>query len=185
MRKIIYGLFLSIGSSYAFADLSGIYVGGGLGYGLQTMSLDGVSNNPGTPTVRAFAGYQLFDWIGVEAGYTYITQSNNLSTVGPVSTTVYDLAFLPGFSIPLTPVTVYGRFGIDGISSNINSAWYNQMFSPLSANFEWGAGIKVNIPATRVFVRAEYTNYGATTNNGNPNLAITPNTFMLNAAYVF
>ena len=42
----------------------------------------------------------------------------------------------------------------------------------MAANFEWGLGVKVNIPATRVFVRAEYINYGSTTNNGNSGMAM-------------
>lgn len=184
MRKILFGIFLYTGS-YAFADLTGVYVGGGLGYGLQSTSLGGSSANPGTPAIRAFVGYQIADWMGVEGGYTYITQASDVSNIGAPSTTVYDLAFTPGFSIPATPVTIYARLGIDGVSPNINSSWYNQIISPLNANFEWGAGVKVNIPATHVFVRAEYTNYGASNTYNNSNLSITPSTFLINAAYVF
>lgn len=184
MQKVLLGL-LSLISGAAFADLTGVYVGGGLGYGMQSMSLNGSSNNPGTPTTKLFVGYQMADWIGAEAGYTYISQADNWQGVGAPSTTVYDLAFTPGFTIPATPVTIYARLGIDGISPNLNSSWYNQIISPLSANFEWGAGVKINIPMTRVFVRAEYINYGAANNNNNSQVSVTPSVVMINAAYVF
>ncbi|MCC2644358.1 MAG: hypothetical protein K0R49_399 [Burkholderiales bacterium] len=184
MLKILYGIFLST-SSLAFADLSGLYAGGGLGYGMQGISAYGNSSNAGSPAIKAFAGYQLTDWIGAEAGYTYITQASNWNNLGAPSTTVYDIAATPGFSIPLTPVTIYARLGIDAVSSNLDSAWYNQIFNTVKANFEWGLGLKVNIPATRVFVRAEYINYGSVTNNSNSGMSTTPSVFLINAAYVF
>lgn len=184
MRKIVCGLVFFC-SGYAFADLTGVYLGGGLGYGTQNVSYLGSTSNPGTPTLKAFVGYQMADWIGAEAGYTYITQASSWNNIGAPSTTVYDLAFTPGFSIPATPVTIYARLGIDGVSPNLNSSWYNQIISPLSTNFEWGAGVKVNIPATRVFVRAEYINYGSANTYTNSNVSVTPNIFLVNAAYVF
>lgn len=184
MQKILSGILLLI-SSCAFGDLSGFFVGGGVGYGLQGVAVNGSSENPGTPALKIFVGYQMADWIGAEAGYTYITQANNFNNLGAPSTTVYDIAFTPGFSIPATPVTIYGRLGIDAISSNLNSAWYNQVFSSMTANFEWGLGLKVNIPATRVFVRAEYIDYGSASNNTYSNMSVRPSVFLVNAAYVF
>jgi hypothetical protein len=184
MQKILCGIFLSI-SGFAFADLSGLFVGGGLGYGMQSISAYGNSSTPGTPAIKAFVGYQMADWIGAEAGYTYITQAGNWNNLGDPSSTVYDIAFTPGFSIPATPVTIYGRLGIDAISPNLNSAWYSQIFSSVTANFEWGLGVKVNIPATRVFVRAEYINYGSATSNSNSAMSVTPSVILINAAYVF
>lgn len=184
MRKLLYGIFLSMGS-FAFADLSGLFVGGGLGYGMQSISGYGNDSTPGSPALKAFVGYQMADWIGAEAGYTYISQASNWNNLGAPSTTVYDLAFTPGFSIPVTPVTIYARLGIDAVSPNLGSSWYNQFFSSMAANFEWGLGVKVNIPATRVFVRAEYINYGSTTNNSNSGLSVTPSVLLINAAYVF
>jgi len=184
MRKILSGIFLSI-SSCAFADLSGLYLGGGLGYGMQNIAANGSSENPGSPTLKGFVGYQLMDWIGAEAGYTYITQANNWNNLGGPSTTIYDLALLPGFSIPLTPVTLYARLGIDAVSSNLNSEWYNQVFSSMTPAFEWGLGVKVNIPLSRVFVRAEYINYGGAQNNNYSNMSVNPSVILINAAYVF
>lgn len=176
-------LFLIIGS--AFADLSGLYLGGGLGYGIQGIAANGGSENPGTPALKAFVGYQLFDWIGAEAGYTYITQAGNWNNLGGVSTTIYDIAVLPGFSLPATPVTIYGRLGLDTISPNLNSSWYSQLISPMSANFEWGIGVKVNIPLSRVFVRAEYIDYGSAQNNNYSAMSVRPGVVLINAAYVF
>jgi hypothetical protein len=184
MRKILSGIFLSI-SGYAFADLSGVYVGGGVGYGSQYLVANGNNETTGTPALKAFVGYQVNDWIGVEGGYTYITQASNWNNLGAPSTTVYDIAFTPGFAIPATPVAIYARLGIDAISPNLNSAWYSQVFSSMSAQFEWGLGVKVNIPATRVFVRAEYIDYGSAQNNTYSNMTVRPSVFMLNAAYVF
>jgi len=184
MRKLYFTL-LFIFANNAFADLSGPYAGGGIGYGIQSMSIAGTGGAPGTPALRGFIGYQFADWIGAEAGYTYISQVSNWNNVGSPSATIYDIAFTPGFSVPLSPVTLYSRLGVAGVSANLNSAWYNQVFSSLNANFEWGFGVKVNIPATRVFIRGEYTNYGGVTNNNNSNLSVTPSTLMINAAYVF
>ena len=184
MKKLYFILSLGI-CKLTYADLSGLYLGGGIGYGMQSLSALGNSGTPGTPAVRAFFGYQFADWIGAEAGYTYISQASNWNNLGNPSATIYDLSFTPGFTIPLTPVTLYGRFGIDAVSSNLNSNIFGQMFSSVTANFEWGAGLKVNIPATRVFIRAEYINFGSVTNSNNSNLSVTPSTIMLTAAYVF
>jgi hypothetical protein len=184
MRKLYFILILGF-CKLAYADLSGVYVGGGLGYGIQSLTALGNSSTIGTPAIRAIVGYQFADWIGAEAGYTYITQANNWNNLGNPSVTVYDLAFTPGFTIPATPVSLYARLGIDAISANLNSNVFSQMFSSVTANFEWGAGVKVNIPATRVFIRAEYINFSSVANSNNRNISVTPSVIMLNAAYVF
>ncbi len=185
MKKLCYILFTLGICHQIFADISGIYVGGGLGYGMQSLSLDGASTTTGTPTLRTFVGYQFADWVGAELGYTYITQSGNWMNAGNPSTTVYDLAFTPGIVIPATPVSIYLRLGVDAVSANLNSSWYNQMFSNMTTSFEWGIGTKVNIPTTHAFIRLEYTNYGGVANNNNQNMSVTPSTVMINAAYVF
>jgi hypothetical protein len=179
------GIIFLLTNSYCFADLSGFFVGGGVGYGIQAIAVNGTSQNPGTPAVKAFIGYQMADWIGIEAGYTYITQADSVNNLGTPSTTIYDLAFTPGFTIPATGITAYVRLGVDGISPNLNNTWYNQVFSSLNANFEWGLGLKVNIPSTQIFVRAEYIDYGSGANNDYSNMSVRPSIFLINAAYVF
>lgn len=183
MKKLSF-ILLTI-SGVAFADDTGLYVGGGLGYGMQNLSIGGSATTSSSPSVRGIVGYQLGNFIGAEAGYTYITQAGSWNSLGSPSTTVYDLAFTPGLPIPLTPVTVYARLGVDAQSTNLNNSWYNQMFSNMTANFEYGAGVKVNIPMTRIFVRAEYINFGGSQNNNNNNLHVTPSLVTINAAYVF
>lgn len=169
----------------ASADNTGAYIGGGIGYGIQALSLTGTNVNEETPLMRAMLGYQFASFIGAEAGYTYFTQSQNLNSLGNVSTTVYDLAFTPGFTLPASPVTIYTRLGIDTISSNLNTNWYNQVFSNSSANFEWGAGVKLDIPTAPVFVRLEYVDYGSALNNNNSSLTVHASAVLLNAAYLF
>ncbi len=172
--------------SPAFADVTGPYLGGGMGYGMQNLSISGASNTPtGTPTIRAFGGYQFASWVGIELGYTYITQATNWNKLGAASTTIYDFTFTPGFTIPTTPVTIYSRLGIDTVSANLDSSFYNQFFSNMSASFVWGGGVKLDIPGTHAFVRAEYINYGSAINNNNSSLTTTPSALMLTAAYVF
>lgn len=184
MKKFSF-ILLSIYSSFAFASATGIYLGGGIGYGSQYLTTNGIDTTTGTPSLRAIAGFQLADWMGVEMGYTYITQGENWNTIGAPSTTVYDLSFTPGFSIPLTPVTIFGRAGIDAVSANLNSGWSNQLFGNANANFEWGGGVKVDIPGTRTFVRAEYINFGNVVNNNNSTVITQPSVIMITAAYVF
>ena len=184
MKKLP-SIILSLFSATVFADTTGIYLGGGIGYGSQNLSTTGAVYNTGTPSLRAIVGYQFANWIGAEMGYTYITQGNNVGGIGAPSTTVYDLAFTPGFSLPIAPVTIYGRFGIDALSGNLNSSWSNQLFGNANANFEWGGGVKVDIPGTRTFVRAEYINFGSVINNNNSNVTTQPSVIMLTAAYVF
>ncbi len=169
-----------------FADVTGPYVGGGIGYGMQNLSYNGATNTPnGTPTIRAFGGYQFASWVGAEFGYTYISQANNWNNLGQASTTIYDLSFTPGFTIPATPVTIYSRLGIDAVSANLNNTFYNQFISNMSASFIWGGGVKLDIPGTHAFVRAEYLNFGTGTNNNNSSLTTSPSALMLTAAYVF
>lgn len=185
MKKSLYYTLLALTSTPAFADTTGLYVGGGAGYGMQSLSISNATTITGTPTLRGFVGYQLASWMDAEAGYTYISQATNWNNLGTPSTTIYDLAFLPGVTLPLTPVTIYARLGVDAISANLNSSWYNQVFSELNGSFEWGLGVKVEIPGTRTFVRAEYTDYGTVSNNNNSNLSVTPSTVMISAGYVF
>ena len=181
-------LFIIFGLGFyklSFADLSGLYLGGGLGYGMQSLVALGNSSTAGTPAIKGFIGYQFMDWLGAEAGYTYISQAANWNNLGNPSVAIYDLAILPGFSIPLTPVTIFGRVGVGAVAANLNSNIISQSFSSVNANFEWGAGVKVNIPTTRIFIRAEYINFSSVVNSNNRNLMVTPSTIMIDAAYVF
>jgi hypothetical protein len=184
MRKFLTLTSLLVASS-VYADVSGIYVGGGIGYGNQELSQNGEKSTFGTPAFRAFSGYQFANWVGAELGYTYISQGNNWNNLGNPSTTIYDLSFTPGFTLPNTPVTIFTRLGIDGVSANLNSSWYNQVVSNLQANFIWGLGVKVDIPNTRTFVRAEYMNFGSATNNSNSSVSVQPSAAMITAGYVF
>ena len=184
MKKLI-TLLLSGLSLTSIADTSGIYIGGGLGYGLQKQDYLGTSSSVGSPALRAQVGYQFADWIDVELGWNYLTQGSNWNNLGNPSSTIYDLAFTPGFTLPATPVTIFVRLGVDAVSTNLNSSWYNQMVSNSNANFEYGAGAKIDIPGTRTFIRAEYINYGGGSNNNNGNLLTTPSAIMLDAGYVF
>ena len=59
------------------------------------------------------------------------------------------------------------------------------MFTNLQANFDWGGGVKIDIPGTRTFVRAEYINFGSVPNNNNNSLTIQPSVAMITAGYVF
>ncbi len=167
------------------ASVSGWYLGGGLGAGFQNQSYQGQEQSNLNPALRAQVGYQFTDWVNAELGWNYITQSEVQNNLGTSSSTIYDFAFLPGFTLPATPVTIFVRLGIDAVSTNLNSSWYDQLLSNSKANFEYGAGVKVSIPFTRTWVRAEYINYGGMTNNNNGNLITTPSAILINAAYVF
>ncbi len=184
MKKVLVGLFITTALP-AFADVSGFYVGGGLGYGMQTLGLSNSNTTVSSPALRAQIGYQFADWIDAEFGWNYVTQGSNWNNLGSPSSTIWDLSFTPGFTIPATPVTVFVRLGVDAVSPNLNSSWYNQFISNSLANFEYGAGVKVAIPESRAFVRAEYINYGGGPNNNNNNLMTTPSALMIDAAYVF
>ena len=178
-------LALAILSSNLFAASSGLYLGGGLGYAMQDLSANGDSGIEGSSSFRGFIGYQVFSFLDAEAGYTYLTQTNNWNNLGNVSTTIYDISIEPGLGIPLTPVTLFGRFGLDTVSSNLNTPWNNQLFNTTGSGVEWGGGLKLDIPITNVFIRAEYINFGGVKNNNNSALSVNPNTIMLDAAYVF
>lgn len=184
MRKLYIILFTFL-NSYTYADTTGFYLGGGIGYGMQNLSITNLSSLSSSPALRAIAGFQLTSWASAEVGYTYISQGPNWLNLGRPSTTVYDLTFLPGFSIPLTPVTVYARLGINSLSPNLNSSWYNQIFGTMSANFEIGAGVKVEIPMTNTFLRLEYINFGGASNNNNGALNVVPSIITMNAGYIF
>ena len=78
---------------------------------MQDITAYGNNGVTGSPTLKAFVGYQMADWIGAEAGYTYISQASNWNNLGAPSTTVYDLAFTPGFSIPFNACYYLWSFG--------------------------------------------------------------------------
>ena len=141
MKKSLYCILFTLACSVSFADTTGVYFGGGAGYGVQNISLANTNGVTTSPTLRGFLGYQFASWIGVETGYTYISQSTNWNNLGNPSTTIYDLVFMPGYTIPLSPVTIYARLGVDSISSNLNTSWYNQVFSNMNDSFEWGFGV--------------------------------------------
>lgn len=184
MRKLLSILF-STALSTSYAQVSGIYLGGGLGYGVQKQDYMSNSNTNGTPALRAQVGYQFADWIDAELGWNYISQSPTYNDLGNSSSTIYDFAFLPGFTLPATPITIFVRLGVDSVSSNLNSSWYNQLFNSGTVNFEYGVGAKVAIPETRTWIRAEYIDYGGGPNANNSALITTPTAVMLSAAYVF
>lgn len=184
MKKILIAVSLISICGMASAE-GGVYIGGGIGYGIQDASYLGTANTSGTPAMRAQVGYQLADWMGAELGWNYITQAQNWNNLGNQSSTIYDLSFLPGFTLPATPVTIFVRLGIDAVSTNLNNSWYNQLISNSSANFEYGAGVKVSIPGTNTFVRGEYINYGGSPNNNNSSLSVTPSALLIDASYVF
>ena len=94
MKKILLasGIFIS---TSIFADPTGIYIGGGLGYGSQQTNYLGSSNTDGTPALRAQFGYQFANWLDAELGWNYLTQGSNWNNLGTPSTTIYDFAFLP------------------------------------------------------------------------------------------
>jgi hypothetical protein len=184
MKKLL-ALCLTLSSVGAFADATGFYAGGGLGYGMQKNSYFGQNTTDNTPAMRVQVGYQFADWVDAELGWNYLTQGGNVNGLGNVSSTIYDFSFTPGFTLPATPVTVFVRLGIDAVSANINSSWYNQIISNSTANFEYGAGVKVAIPETNTFIRGEYINYGSAVNNNSGNMTTSPGVFLIDAAYVF
>jgi len=185
LKTILSVSLVSLASS-SFAGVSGPMLGGGMGVGIQSMTYNDNYKLYGSPSLHVFTGYQFADFIGVEAGYTYIGQvASSISGVSNVSSTIYDIAFTPGIPIPLSPFTIYGRLGVDAVSVNYGTNWANQMFNTASTNFELGAGVKMTIPFSRAIVRLEYVNYGASGTNGYNSLSVTPSVVALNAAYIF
>ena len=185
LKKSIILITLVITGRFVYAETNGLYVGGGAGYGSQELSAYGSSTSLSSIALRAIIGYQLFSFIGAEVGYTYINPASNWNNLGAPSSTIYDIAILPGLPIPLTPVTFYGRFGIDAVSANLNTQWSDQIISKMTNNIEWGYGVKVDIPFTSVFLKAEYINFGNVTNNSNSNVNVKPSVAILEAGYVF
>ena len=114
-----------------------------------------------------------------------MSQADSWNNLGNPSTTIYDIAITPGIPIPILPLTVYGRLGFDAVSANLNTGWSSQLISTMNGGIEWGGGLKLDIPATNVFIRAEYINYGSVPNNSNSNVTVNPSAVMLDAAYVF
>jgi hypothetical protein len=165
--------------------VNGVYIGGGIGSGMQELTMNSNKAYDNTPAVRAFVGYQFISFIGAELGYTYITQGQNFNNYGNPSTTIYDLSILPAIPLPLVPLTLFGRVGINSVSANMNSSWYNQIFSNSNANFEWGLGLKLDIPTTNFFARAEYIAFNPTTNNNNGLITVNPSVGLLSIGYVF
>lgn len=164
---------------------SGFYLGGGGGFAYQDLSTLGSSDAQTTTSIRAFAGYQLFSLMGVEAGYTYFTPGASWNNLGQPSATIYDLSVIPGFSIPLTQITLYGRFGVDFASPGFNDSWTNQLTGAMHYSLEWGGGLKFSIPITGVFVRAEYINYGTSPFTNNQSVNVGLSTAMLELGYEF
>lgn len=187
MKKLVFLLLITIFAGSIFADSTGIYLGGGVGYGYEDISTAGVvSPSQNTTTIRAFVGYQLFSMLGIEGGYTYFTPGTNWDNMGQPSATIYDLSITPGYEIPMTQITVFGRLGLDATTAAFNDNWTNQLTPGTHYNFEWGGGLKFSLPITGLFVRAEYINYGSgTTMSNNTNVTIAPSTLLLDVGYVF
>lgn len=181
-------IFIIISSLYnlnvCYAE-TGIYIGGGIGSGMQELSTNNNKGFSNTPAIRLFSGYQFISWFGAEIGYNYITQGSDFNNYGSPSTTVYDISFLPGLPLNILPITIFSRIGINSVSSNMNTNWYSQIFSNSTANFEWGAGIKINIPTSNFFVRAEYISFNSTLSNSNSAITVNPQMALISAAYVF
>ena len=95
--KIRSSLICILGVGIAFAD-TGFYVGGGLGDGLQQQGITGVNNTQNTLAGRAFAGFQLTNWIGGEFGYNYISSGNSWNNFGaPSATIIFVFCICNGF----------------------------------------------------------------------------------------
>lgn len=184
MKKLLTTL-LFFSSSVVFADVSGWYLGGGLAYATQSASYGDNTYDSQAPAIRLQAGYQFGDWIDAELGWNYVMQSPTGIGSDNQSSTIYDLAILPGFTIPSTPLTVFVRLGIDAMSANMNNSWYNQLASNSRINFEYGAGVKWQIPDTHTMIRGQYISYGSDINNGNSNIDTSANAVLIDAAYIF
>jgi hypothetical protein len=164
---------------------NGVYIGGGFGSGMQDISVDNQKAYSNTPSIRLYTGYQFISWLGAEIGYNYITQGGNTFNYGHPSTTVYDLSITPGIPLPILPISLFGRVGINAVSSNMDSSWYNQIFSNSNANFEWGIGLKLDIPSTDFFARMEYIGFNPTINNNNSAITVNPSIGIISIGYVF
>ena len=182
-RKLSLSLLLSC-STIAFAD-TGFYVGGGLGDGIQQQSFSSLNNTQNTLAGRAFAGFQLTNWIGGELGYNYISSGSDWNNLGAPSVTIFDASITPGISLPIIPVTIYGRVGVAATSSSLNSSWTGQFSDGKTANLEYGAGVRLNIPLTSLFARIDYINYGQVNTNGNSQLSNTPSAVLASIGYQF
>jgi|GEM_PF-1809106 len=185
MKKLMFALTtITISQCFADTGVSGFYLGGGLGYGIQKQDYQNSSTSDGSLGLRIQLGYQFADWIGAELGYNYITEGSNWNNLGSPSSSIYDLGVTPGFIIPATPIGVFVRLGVNAVSPNLNSSFYNSSMNS-SVNFEYGAGVKIDLPETKTFIRAEYINYGGGPNNGNSGVLTTPSAILVDAAYVF
>ena len=85
MKKKIIPLLLLLGIGKVFASSTGLYLGGGLGYGIQNLSSMGNSSTQTSMAARAFIGYQIFSFLDTEAGYTYLSGGNSWSNFGSCS----------------------------------------------------------------------------------------------------
>ncbi len=184
MKKILL-VILSLSSSYVFADIDGWYIGGGLAYATQTANFNSNDNAETTPAIRVQAGYQFADWIDTELGWNYILSTPTGIGNDTQSSTIYDFAVLPGFTLPSTPVTIFVRLGVDSMSTNLNSSWYNQFTDSARINFEYGAGIKIQIPETRTIIRGQYINFGSDNLNGSSTVNSSANALFIDASYIF
>lgn len=183
MKKLILLLLGAVISSKLYAF--GLYAGGGGGIGYQNLSAPGNSQTQTSTAWRGFVGYDLFSLMGIEAGYTYFTHGSNLNNLGSPSATAYDLSVTPGFVIPLTQLTVFGRLGVDALSPGLGQSWGSQLGGPLQYNLEWGGGIKFSLPISSLFVRAEYINYGSAPATNNTHVSIAPSALLLDLGMGF
>lgn len=193
MKKLSYLLVLCAG--FANADDIGPYIGGGFGYTFNNLSqatnttTGTASTSPTTQNpydIRAFAGFQFFSFLGIEAGYNYISSSDSVGNLGSISSTIYDLSLTPGYSLPGIPITIYGRLGIDANATSFNTDWSSQLTNNMNYNFEWGFGVKLDILTSGFFVRADYINYGNNTIiNGTNTISTTPSVAMASLGYIF
>jgi hypothetical protein len=190
MKKLLIIISIIL-SPLATADDFGPYVGGGLGYSFNSLEASGSTNgslsaSQNSAAIRGFAGFQFFSFLGVEAGYNYLTQSSSFGNYGQISSTIYDLSVLPGFSIPGIPIIIFGRLGIDANASSFNSDAMSQLTGDMNYNLEWGGGVRLDIPTTSLFVRGEYINYSSSTiSNNGANINIYPSVLMATLGYTF
>jgi hypothetical protein len=184
IKKIFIIIFITYGLNFCYAE-NGLYLGGGIGSGMQELNANSINGFSNTPAIRIFTGYQFISWFGAEVAYNYINQGSDFNNYGSPSTTIYDLSFTPGLPLTVLPLTIFSRIGINSVSTNMNSNWYNQVFSNSTANFEWGGGIKINIPASNFFVRAEYISFNPTKSNANSSISVNTSVALISAAYVF
>ncbi len=174
--------------TFILADTTGFYLGGGLGAGIQNINTSQGAHYADSMAYRAFAGYQIWSFLGAELGYTHIGPANSWNNVNSLSSNIVDLSVTPGLKIPLIPLTVYARLGFAGINTSSSNNALQTSGTPYTG--EWGGGAKIDIPFISTFVRAEYINFGNQQRLNSPNGAfnngrISPSTFMLSAGYIF